>query len=310
MNATSRRIFVRSSALSCLLAFPDAAAAEKPVVLVLADQTTARGAAATEAFKATLTSAVVLTYQVDSGSAAATFADEVRGDDIQLVFALGDVPLKIAVREFAHDQVVYADVTDPTLVPDNPLVTGISSRFDPAVAVGRLRVAAPSVRELGVLHVLDEPDPYWTDLVEAGKKVGIRVDVRCAPTSGDVENVTTELFATTDAVWVTEDPRWSSVDLARLFSRGEFEHEPIIGYDALQVSLAHPAALAFVSDPADVGRAAARRANDLLGLDPSLIAALPAFVQPHLVGHLAQMRAEGLKVTQASAAGIDVWVGR
>lgn len=310
MQARSPSGLFHTSLAAYLLAFPTVARAEKPVVLVLADQTTLRGAAATEAFKATLTSAVVLTYQVDSGSAAASFADVMRGDDIQLVFALGDVPLKIAVREFAHDEVVYADVTDPTLVPDNPLVTGISSRFDPAVVIGRLRVVAPSVRELGVLHVLDEPDPYWGELVAAGKNVGIRVDVRCAPTSGDVENVTTELFATTDAVWVTEDPRWSSVDLARLFSRGEFEREPIIGYDALQVSLAHPAAMAFVSDPADVGRAAARRANDLLGLDPSLIPALPAFVQPHIVGHLAQMRAEGLKVTKSSASAVDVWVGR
>lgn len=304
----SRRAFVGlCGAGLAASALPRRALAEDPpLVVIFSNSSSPRSAAVCKGFKAALGEAMLMTCDLSAEADAGAFiADNLAGVSVGAVFAVGDVALRVALREFNQTPVVWADALENAAAAIYPKARGVSPRLDPAAVLTRLRTLKPDLGVLGVLRSSSDLDPYWKTVAEACKAAG--VELMSPPVGGgsDVSNAFKSLIAGANLTWLQPDAAlWSGSVLASLFHEAAISQHPVMSFDRAQMSAVQGPPLVAETDPASMGAQAAELAGALLSGKPP--AELQIFAKPVLVGDMVALRKAGVLVSKKTAAALDV----
>lgn len=294
--------------LGAAAAAPAALAEEAALILVLTSSDDARTLAVSDAFRAGFPTALRMSYVLEPGVDAGAFvADNIRGQRLSLVFAVGDAALRVAVREFAPAPVVYADVLDRAIAGSRPDVVGLSPRLDPAAVVAKLGQTAPNARKVGIVRASGDADPWWDTFAAAAKGAGLDLHVRMAGGPADAEAAVRELLLATQLLWIQQDARlWTPDVLSRALHQAWIARLPVATYARTHFDSPTPPAFVLAPDAKGMGDAAAKLGQSLLSGASSLPAAWAA---PVLLASARGMRNARLLLNAKVATGIDEVVG-
>lgn len=288
---------------------PRAARADDPPLFVIfSGSSSPRCAAVCKGFKAAMGEAMLMSCDLSTEADAGAFiADNLAGVSVSGVFAVGDVALRVALREFNQTPVVWADALDNAAASIYPKARGVSPRLDPGAVLSRLKILKPDLSVLGVLRSATDTDPYWGALGAACKAAGVELMSPPVGSSADVNNAFKSLIAGAGFTWIQPDAGlWSGAVLASLFHEAIISQHPVMAFQREQLSGAQGPALVAESDPVAMGAQAAELAKALVaGAAP---AELQRYAAPVLVGNLVALRKAGVLVNKKSAASVDVWV--
>lgn len=304
----NRRTFLTLAAASLVVPPLRAQDPERPVILVLTGDESARTAQIAATFKKACDFAVRMSYQIgDEADAGAFIADNIRGQPLSLVFAVGPVALKIAAREFSGTPVVYAEVTETALVAGRPEITGVSTRLEPRATIERLKQIHPGMTRIGLMHAGDR-DPYWVHASATAQDLGVKPFVKVVSAAGEVENAFKSLLSETDLVWLQHEPRlWTGTGLAKVFHEASLQKFPICTFNRAHFEAANPPALVAYGHPDGIAATAAAMARNMLLDEP---APLYNYIAPMIVGNARAMRMAGLMVNAKTSAALDEVVGK
>ncbi|MCK6525136.1 hypothetical protein L6R49_27335 [Myxococcota bacterium] len=289
---------------------PRLALADRPTVLVLSSDTSARTQTLVDTFKANITGVTRLSYELGGEADAAAFlADNLRELQVSLVFAIGDRAFLAAVREYVNVPVLYTDVNDASAAAGRADAVGLSVRVDPSPALTRLQGLLPRMTTLGAIRGLKDPEAAWWDtLGEACAALQLKLDVRKVNASADVANASAALLAQCGAILVQPDPQlWAPSVASRLLYDASLAKVPVIAFDRSWLRAANPAPFVLESSAKGLGEVAAREAMRLLSLGEGG-AAGASFPEPWLVGSKAALRALTIPLKKESAALVDEWI--
>lgn len=301
-----RRSFL-ASALAMAVA-PGLAAQERPVVLVLTGDDSARTTRIVAAFEKACDFAATMSYQVgDEAAAGAFIADNIRGRPLGLVFAVGNVALKIAARELGGTPVVYAEVGDPSLVGGRADVTGVPTRLEARGVFERLRIVRPGLRRVGFLRAAADQDAWWRRATATAGALGIDTELVDVPGVQEVGAAFESLLSSTELVWIQPDTRlWTGAALSGVFHAARLRRFPVVGFSRAHLDAPEPPAMVAVGHPDSIAAAAAAMARTRLVGAPALV---HATVAPMLLGHARGMRDAGLQVIATTTAALDELLG-
>lgn len=291
------------------LAMPTLAYAEKPIVLLLTSDNTPRSTAIVDSFKAAMEGTTRITYSLGAERDAAAFlADNIRGMEVALVFAVGDRAFLAALREFTNTPVVYTDVLDPLPAAGRTNMLGGSPRVDPAATLQRLKTLFPRLQTVGTIRGTRIVDEFWNKSAEeAAGTLGIRLVDRTVANPAEVATAAKVLLADCGCIWPLPDPIiWAPTVVAHLIHDAMLAKVPVLGLEEAWLQAATPAPLVCVSSTTGIGTAAAARARSVLKLD-SAGAASP-YAGPWIVGSKATCRAFGVVLTKNTAPAVDQWI--
>ncbi len=272
-------------------------------VLVLLSDAGERSLAITSAFKANLSGGLVMTYDLGQQADAGAFiADNIRGLDVGIVFAVGDLAARAATREFASVPIVHADVQDIASMVERPGLEAVSAWPDPKATLERLSRVVRPLNSVGVVRTARTN--AQVDAIEAaGKELGINILVRTAGSSGDVENAIAGLLSSADIVWLLHDASVLPASLvAKVLHKATVEQKLVATWSRAHLEGPQPAAIAIGTGPEGVGQAAALRVSELLAGNTQSQA---AYAAPRLFGNLESLRRGRVAVNKAVAAEFD-----
>ncbi len=280
---------------------PSALAAERPFVLIFMSDTSERTLAIVQAFKEHLDFATRLTYDLSQEEDAGAFiADQIRGLDVALVFAIGDKAYKAATREFSSTPVLYTDAPNETSIG---LIEEVSSAVDPASVVTRLKAVSPTLTSLGVVRTPADVPSTIEAITAACEAAGVKAEVRSVSGAGETANVLSILYRTVDMIWLRPDPAvWTGTALASAYYEAALQKVAMIGFDRTHLEAPHPPAFVVISSPSGLGHTAGARAVQLLRGEED---EQSSFVEAILIGHMAGLRAAGVSLTRKRAALLD-----
>lgn len=278
------------------------------VVIIFTSDTEPRTQDIVASFKEHLGPALRLTYDLGGRPDAGAFvADNTREIDSDLVFAVGDLALKAAAREFSTERIVFADVVDPSVAEGRDNIEGVSASVDPAQVVARLKSLMPEMQTLGVLEGRGGNTAYYDAVAEAATRAGLGIERRSVASAADVPNAVDYLLSRSDLIWLQSDARvWSPSLLSTVFRDGAQAGKPIVGFARTHMQATPPPALVLVSDAAGQGRAAANLARAHLGRETS--SEVGTYATPVLVSRLDAARAGGLRLRKATVDVVDEWL--
>lgn len=288
---------------------PRLARAEKPVVLILTSDESARTATITDAFKAKIDGTTRISYQLGGETDAAAFlADNIRDLKIDVVFALGDRAFAAAAREFTTTRVVYADVVDTSAAEGRTNVVGLSMRVDPGAVIARARTLIPQLRVLGAVRGgRDREDRWWESLAAACEAQGMRLSTQRASAPGDLPNAMQVLLADAGLIWLLPEPGlWTPSAVSRALMDAQLQKKPVIGFERSWLNAANPAPLVVESSATGLGEAAARPVLEAIGMSGA--GELAQFPAPWLLGSRVAFRALGINLKKETAAAVDEWL--
>ena len=302
-----RRTFL--AGLGALALRPAFARADRPTVLVLSSDTSARTQTLVESFKDNVTDVTRLSYELGAEADAAAFlADNLRDLAVSLVFAIGDRAFLAAAREYVNVPMLYTDVSDTSAVAGRADAKGLSVRVDPLAAITRLQGLLPRMTTLGAIRGVRDPETLWWDqLSERCEALKLKLDVRKVNASADVANASAALLAQCGGVLVQPDPQlWAPSVASRLLYDASLAKVPVIAFDRSWLRAANPAPFVLESSAKGLGEAAAQEAMRLF----SLTEAGPArsFPDPWVVGSKAALRALAIPLKKESAALVEEWI--
>ncbi|MBK7759134.1 MAG: hypothetical protein IPI35_22620 [Deltaproteobacteria bacterium] len=295
--------------LGALALRPSLARADRPTVLVLSSDTSARTQTLVESFKANVTDVTRLSYELGAEEDAAAFlADNLRELQVSLVFAIGDRAFLAAAREYVNVPMLYTDVTDTSAVSGREDAVGLSVRVDPQAALTRLVGLLPRMTTLGAIRGLKDPETLWWDkLKESCETLKLKLDVRQVNASADVANASAALLAQCGGVLVQPDPQlWAPSVASRLLYDASLAKVPVIAFDRSWLRAANPAPFVLESSAKGLGAAAAQEAMRRLSLSDAGEAR--TFPEPWLVGSKAALRALTIPLKKESAALVEEWI--
>lgn len=305
----NRRTFLAAAAAALLVPPVRAQDLERPIILVLTGDETSRTAQIATSFKKACDFAVRMSYQIGNEADAGAFiADNIRGQPLSLVFAVGPTALKIAAREFAGTPVVYAEVAEATVAAGRDDIVGVSTRLEPRATVERLKVLHPGMGRIGLLHAATDPDGYWRHAAATADELGVKSQTVAVSSPDEVHNGFKALLSSTDLVWIQQDARlWTGTSLARIFHEAALQKFPICAFSRAHLDAANPPAVVAYGHPDGVATTASAMARNILLKEPP---PLYNYIAPMLVGHMRAMRAGGLMVNAKTVAALDEVVGK
>ncbi len=303
---TRRQLIAGMAALALL---PRPARAEKPVVLLLTSDDSARTTTIVDAFKSATEGTTRISYALTAESDAAAFlADNIRDLTVNAVFAVGDKAFLGAIREFATTPVIYVEVNDPGAALGRGATYGVPSRVDPAGSLAALRGLLPRMSTLGMVRgSRDGEDAWWNALTEAGKSTGVQVRIQRVNGPADLTSAFGVLLSESQAVILHPDATvWTAAAVGQILHNGQLAKVPVVGYDRSQLRAANPAPLILETSAAGVGLAAGARCMSVLGLATG--GAQAVYPLPWLVGSKVACRATGMLLTKDTAAKVNEWI--
>ena len=285
---------------------PRAWADDPPLVVIFSSAASTRSAAVCKGFKAGLGEAMVMSCDLSAEADAGAFiADNLAGVSVGAVFAVGDVALRVALREFNQTPVVWADALDNAAASIYPKARGVSPRLDPTAVLSRLKTLKSDLSVLGVLRSTTDVDPYWEVVSAACQAAGVKL--MSPPVSGgaDVSNAFKSLIAGAQLTWIQPDAGlWSGAVLASLFHEASLSGHPVMSFDREQMAAVQGPPLVAETDPAAMGAQAAELAKALLAGSPP--SELQRYAGPVLVGNMVALRKAGVLVNKKTAAALDL----
>ena len=303
-----RELIALTGSLMVTSALPRRArAADPPLIVIFTGDASARTAAIMRSFKAGVGEAMMMSCDLSAEADAGAFiADNLAGVAVSAVFAVGDVALRVALREFNQTPVVWADALENAAAAIHPRARGVSPRLDPAAVLSRLKTLKPDLSVLGVLRSSSDADPYWAVVGAACKSAGLELMSPPVGSSGDVGNAFKSLIAGAGLTWIQPDPSlWSGAVLASVFHEAKLGAHPILGFQREQLQGAQRPPIVAECDPSAMGTAAAELAGALIaGTSP---AELQRYAAPLLVGNMVALRAAGVLVNKRTATAVDIW---
>lgn len=303
-----RELLACTGSLALWAALPGRArAADPPLIVIFTGDTSARTAAIVRSFKAGVGDAMLMScYLGAEADAGAFIADNLEGVTVSAVFAVGDLALRVALREFNAAPVVWADALDAAAASIHPRARGVSPRLDPVAVLGRLKTLKPDLSVLGVLRSSADADPYWAAVASACEAAGLQLMSPPIGGSGDVDNAFKSLIAGAGLTWIQPDPNlWSGAVLASVFHEAQLVAHPVLGFQREQLQGAQRPPIVAEADPVAMGAAAAELAGALIGGSPP--AEPQRYAAPVLVGNMVALRAAGVLVNKRTAAAVDEW---
>lgn len=302
----SRRGFLAGAAAALLA--PRLWAAERPVLLVLTSDETERTLTITSRFKKACDFAVRMSYLVGNESDAGAFiADNIRGQPVALVFAIGPAATRVAIREFAGSPVIYAEVPPDAIPTSGPNLHPITTRLDPTLTLERLARLLPGMHDVGLL-CKNSNEPYWPATSDAAKALGLRATVRQIQEPDEVPNAFMALTGPTELIWLQQEPRiWTGGALSRVFHEASIQRFPLVGFSRAHLDAPNPPPVVACGHPEGIGDLASRMARAFVLGEP---APTELGVAPMLIGHARAMRAAGFVVSAKSTEVLDELVGR
>lgn len=308
MRPPTRRAFLAGTLGALALGRARAQEPERPTILVLTGDEGERTTTIASTFKKTCDYAARMSYLVGNEADAGAFiADNIRGQPLSLVFAIGTLAAKVALREFSSTPVIYADVPPDAPISPGTNAIGVTTRLDPGASLERLLKLLPGMRELGFLSAAPR-DPYWPAASEAAAGLGMRTTLRQIGSPDEVPNAFLALTGPTEMVWLQEEGRiWTGGALSRVFHEATIQRFPLVAFSRTHLDAANPPPLVIYPHPVGVGEVASKMARSLVLGDP-----MPAIVgvPPLFAGHARAMRAAGLVVSAKSTEALDELVGR
>lgn len=305
-QAMSRRTLLFSAAALAAVSRAHAST-EQPLVLILTSDASERTVEISRQFKLGLPDALRMSYLVDgSADAGAYLADMIRGQPLNLVFAVGEAAGSVAVREFAGTPVILGDAG--SIVNEGRAdVFPVSTRVDPNEAIRRLNCLKPGLTRLGVIRAATDRDPFWEQLGAAATLHHVELVVRVAPDSSAAESVAREVRLSSDLLWLVSDRRlWSPELVSRVLHDAWIERFPVVCFDPMHLQTTMPAAAVITTSAAGTGEAAASQALALLA--PAGGASRLVAPAPRVLATLPGMRNGGFSLAPAARAVIDEFV--
>lgn len=275
------------------------------MLFVFTSDGSARSKAIAESFKGATDWAIRLTYDLGAEVDAGAFiADNTRDMTVSGVFAVGDLALRAAAREYPSLPIIYADADADAAGVARPGVTGVTTRVDPALTLARITQIVPGIRTIGAVMGSQVDDrAYGTRMQAAATAAGLTASTAYVSSAADARSHARELLAANDVTWLVPAPGvWSGATLAGLFQEARLLKKPIIGFSRSHVEGGQGAQLALSANPAGIGTAAAAGIAELLGRGAETAA--PA-IAPLVFGNLEALRLVGIAVTKARASAID-----
>lgn len=307
--ALSRRGLLFAGAALSLVPRAWAQEEGRHTLLVLTADEGERTKAIASTFKKGCDFAVRMSYLIgDEADAGAFIADNIRGQPLSLVFAVGPVALRVATREFAGVPVVFADVPPESAPPPSSTISGVPARLDAADLFARLAQLRPGLADVGILKGAEGGSEYWASVEAAAKAAGLRLTVKEVASADEVHNAFMALTGPTDLVWLPAEAHlWTAGSLARVFHEASIQRFPIVSFARAHADAPNaPAVVAFPAPEAVGDLAAAMARSRLVGeAGPEATG-----VRAQLVGHVRSMRAAGLVVSAKSTTALDELVGR
>jgi hypothetical protein len=306
LTVPSRRGFLAGAAAT--LFAPRLWATERPVILILTSDETERTLTIASRFKKACDFAVRMSYLVGNESDAGAFiADNIRGQPVACVFAVGAAATRVAIREFAASPVIFAEVPPDGAPTSGPNLYPITTRLDPTPTLERLLKLLPGMKEVGLL-CKSSTETYWPAAAEAAKALGLRATVRQVQEPDEVPNAFMALTGPTELVWLQQEPRiWTGGALSRVFHEATIQRFPLVGFARAHLDSPNPPPVVACGHPEGIGDLASRLARSIV-----LGEAAPTElgVAPMLIGHARAMRAAGFVVSAKSTEVLDELVGR
>lgn len=306
---TRRVLCAAVVAAAALQALPKVARSDDPpLIAVFVSDAAAHTTAILHAFKAEMADATLMICDCSSEADAGAFiADNLRGVSVAAVFAVGDIALRVALREFNQTPVAWADALDNATAALHPHARGVSPRLDAAAVFARLKTLKPDLEAVGVLRSAADTDPYWEAVGSAASAAGLRLVAPPLGSATEVSNALKGLISAVHLTWIQPDPAlWTGAVLASVFHEAAISHHPILGFDRAQLSGAQAAPLVAEIDADAMGKGAAALVRRLMA--KTAPPELQRFAAPVLVGDLATLRQVGILINKRTAAAVDVWV--
>jgi ABC-type uncharacterized transport system substrate-binding protein len=304
MNLDRRQLLLSGAALGLL--WPGSARAGKPIVLVVTSETNERSTTIAQTYRERLTWATRMSYDLGGDPAStARIADTIRDVALSLVFTIGDLGMRTAAREFVGLPVIYADVSDASIVATMANAVGVAAQVDPDATLPRLKLLLPKVKRIGVVARSGDTDPYWDHLVARAGEHGVQVTVARAGSAAEVKNVVTALLLGNEMLWLHPDPvLWTAGTLTATFYDASLKAIPVVGFNPAHLDSPTPPPLVVAASAAGIGASAARLSSRLLGVEVA-DAEAAAYAQPTLWASRAGLRACGAYLSKKNTPAVD-----
>jgi ABC-type uncharacterized transport system substrate-binding protein len=226
-----------------------------------------------------------------------------------MIFAVGDIALKVAAREFRNIPIIYVDAASSTAAAiGRSDVIEVERRVDPGALIDSILTLAPQTDTIATIYSVQDQSPYWK-LLEA-ETVKRDIEFVSARVANPFEVRSAQATVTPKADWLLLQPDarlWTPNTLASLYGAASLSGLPVIGFDESHFQSPQPPALVTVTSAEGLGIAAAAMARQVFvdGKDFSDIEV--RFAEPIVIGNKRQLQRSGVPLTKKRVEGIDRW---
>lgn len=198
--------------------------------------------------------------------------ERLRRTEPEVVFAVGSKAAWTVRNLMPNTPLVYANVLEPERYGlTGNQVTGVDAVIPPVTYLSQVTAWFPGVASVGVIRSSSLTDEEESELVQAGKTVGVQVEVHRVATPREFRKAFNELARTQDAVWLSAQREVLSRQAFRAaVVEMQRRRKPLLADTKNMVAAG--AAFAVVPDPVGLGQQVAEIAKRILdGASPAVL---------------------------------------
>lgn len=293
-----------------LLASQAANAGDKAVVLVLTSDSSPRSTEIVRTFKAETAFAVRMSYDLGAAPDPAAFiAENLAEFDPAVVVTVGDLALKAASREWALAPILALEA-DPVIVARlsraNLLQVGGRVAAEPLFA--SFATLLPGAREVGMVRLAGDDDPWWGQLAAASEAAGLDLVVEDVHRLEELAAAQRRLVRHVDLLLAQPDPRlWTSTALFDALDLAARARVPVATFSAADLKAEVSPAFAITAGAEGVGHEAARMCREIVEGGAQAAEVVAAAPELMLIGDRRALLRGMVPLTKKTTAVIDAW---
>jgi len=254
--------------------------------------------------------ATTLSFDLGTNEEEAYFvAESLQGFDATMIFAVGDIALKVAAREFQGIPIIYVDAASSTAAAiGRSDVIEVERRVDPIELVASLLTLSPQTDTLATIYSVQDSSPYWGVLEEAASSRGLKFVSARVANPFEVRSAQATVSPEADWLLLQPDARlWTPNTLASLYGAASLTGLPVIGFDESHFDSPQPPSLVAITDAEGLGNAAAAMARQVFVEGKDFADVEVRYARPNIIGNKRQLQRAGLPLTKKAVQSIDRW---
>lgn len=254
--------------------------------------------------------ATTLSFDLGTDEEEAYFvAESLQGFEATMIFAVGDIALKVAAREFRNIPIIYADAASSTAAAIGRAdVIEVEQRVDPGQLLDALTTLSPQTDTFATIYSVQDQSPYWALLEEAADARGLKFVSARVANPFEVRSAQATVSAKADWLLLQPDARlWTPNTLASLYGSASLDQLPVIGFDESHFDSPQPPSLVAITDAEGLGNAAAAMARQVFVEGRAFTDVEVRYAEPIIIGNKRQLQRVGVPLTKKAVKQVDRW---